>query len=311
MGLINVDMLGWQLLISLRLLQGIAFGAEMSSAIIISIESSKSRSLEHGFVISGSALGSIVGSLSCFYLFSFFTKNEILEYAWRFPFIFAGAVSIVCYFLRKNLSESININELYGKNNQSNIIRSSLSNFVKFFPHIILSCVVITLPAIMIIANLHLPGVMSEMMGLDRSSIHFDSMMGIAVLMFFNPFIQELSRLSVYIVFMIFPALALLSYMSLIQGNTLFFFIFFQAIISMCMIYLFKIVVYSFPPYFRVTGMSIAYNFAFIGASFFPIVLKNIEILNVMNVAIYAILFFISFFLLLTKNNKLKSAEAN
>lgn len=303
-GLINVDMLGWQLLIALRLLQGIAFGAEMSNAVIISIESSKSKSLEHGFVLSGSALGSIIGSLSCFYLFTFFDKKEILNYAWRFPFIFAGIISIVCYFLRKNLSESIKIEDLYGENKQNNIIKSSLGNLVKFFPQIALSAIVITLPAIMIIANLHLPSVMQDLMGLNRSSVHFDSMMGIAVMMFFNPFIQELSRLNVYVLFMIFPGLALLAYMSILQSNTLFFFIFFQAIISMLMVFLFKIVVYSFPPYFRVTGMSIAYNIAFIAASFFPILLKNTEMLNAMNIITYAILFGLSFITIFIKSKQ-------
>lgn len=306
---LNVDLFGMQLLIIFRLLQGVAFGAEMSSAVVIAIESSHHKSPEHGFVISGSALGTVMASLSCFYLFAFFTQDEITEYAWRFPFFLAGIVSLACYFMRKNLSESLDIDNMYGNVTTNNIMSTSIRNFFIFLPEIIASIFIISLPAVMIITNLHLPGVLNNLMGLDRSMVHFDSMIGIAVLMFFNPFMHQLSRLPSYIYVLLFPAFGLLSYSSLMQGNTLFFFVFYQAIISMLMISLFKIVVYGLPVKFRVSGMSFAYNIAFIGASFFPILLKDIHSITPVQIVGYAIMFCIALLYMLSKQKVVCQSE--
>ncbi|MEL7432139.1 MAG: MFS transporter [Chlamydiota bacterium] len=96
------------MLVALRLLQGISFGAELPSAATIVVESSHQRVLGRacGLVLSGTSLGALMATFVLAALSSFFTDQEIIAYAWRLPFIFGGVLAWVALYSRKHLYET-------------------------------------------------------------------------------------------------------------------------------------------------------------------------------------------------------------
>ena len=95
-------------LIALRVIQGLSLGGEVPGAITFLAEHAPAK--RRGFtlsvlcsaVIGGVLLGSAVGTA----LNVLTSDEEMLAYAWRWPFIFGGALAFVGYFARRRLVES-------------------------------------------------------------------------------------------------------------------------------------------------------------------------------------------------------------
>ncbi|MFY7843288.1 MAG: MFS transporter [Rhabdochlamydiaceae bacterium] len=96
------------LLVFLRILQGLSFGAEMPGAITVVCENIKTekKGLFLSFVVSSVSLGAMLASLVLYLLTHFFSREEILLGAWRYPFWIGGLLGIVCLILRQNLNET-------------------------------------------------------------------------------------------------------------------------------------------------------------------------------------------------------------
>jgi MFS family permease len=288
----------WTMIILLRIIQGIAFGSEMPNAVTIAIESSKSSKIrEHGFILSGSAMGSIIGSFMCFAIFKFLSNDEVIDFGWRIPFIFGGVVSLIVFFIRKNLSESLLVT-------RKEFFSHTIKGIFKNFPQIIFSIIVILFPAVLIITNLHLPGILSSMYELDRSYIHIISTIGIALMMFVNPFLSHLFNLPSYIYSLVFLVSCVLSYVCFINLQIVPFFIFYQFVISLSLFYFMQLVCESFEQNFRVTGVGISYNTAFILSSFCVFGIRNLDE-NFSYIILYFALFILSIIFLRNKSKSL------
>ncbi len=59
-----------------------------------------------GLVTSGLTIGILMGSLAATWLNSVFTPEEILDVAWRYPFLMGGVFGLVAVYLRRWLSET-------------------------------------------------------------------------------------------------------------------------------------------------------------------------------------------------------------
>ena len=96
------------LLLALRILQGAAVGGEVPSAWVFVAEHAPAghRGYALGFLQAGLTFGYLIGALAATFLAQMFTPAEILDYAWRYPFLLGGLFGVIGVWLRRWLSET-------------------------------------------------------------------------------------------------------------------------------------------------------------------------------------------------------------
>ncbi|MFT0211862.1 MFS transporter [Pseudomonas sp. F1_0610] len=104
----TIGILAPVLLILMRMLQGAAIGGEMPGAwVFIAEHTPKHRyGLGIGVLTSGITGGIMLGFLVSILIDVVFTKQEVLDYAWRIPFIVGGLFGVISVYLRRFLSET-------------------------------------------------------------------------------------------------------------------------------------------------------------------------------------------------------------
>jgi MHS family proline/betaine transporter-like MFS transporter len=96
------------ILILMRMLQGLSVGGEHTGSIIYLTElsSHKDRAFSAAIPFVGTILGVLLGSLVGVSIFSIFTHDAIVEWAWRIPFFMGVFIAIIGVVIRKYLPES-------------------------------------------------------------------------------------------------------------------------------------------------------------------------------------------------------------
>ena len=96
------------LLLALRVLQGAAVGGEVPSAWVFVAEHAPAghRGYALGFLQAGLTFGYLIGALTATFLAQAFTPAEILDYAWRYPFLLGGVFGVIGVWLRRWLNET-------------------------------------------------------------------------------------------------------------------------------------------------------------------------------------------------------------
>jgi MFS family permease len=104
----TIGILAPVLLILMRMLQGAAIGGEMPGAwVFIAEHTPKNRyGLGIGVLTSGITGGILLGFLVSIMIDLSFTRQEILDGAWRIPFIVGGLFGVISVYLRRFLSET-------------------------------------------------------------------------------------------------------------------------------------------------------------------------------------------------------------
>lgn len=96
------------LILCCRLIQGISLGGEFSSSIIYLIENAPQN--KRGFFGSwadmGSSIGMILATLTCLTLTCFLSKEQILSWGWRLPFLPGIILGILGLIMRRQLNEA-------------------------------------------------------------------------------------------------------------------------------------------------------------------------------------------------------------
>jgi MFS family permease len=94
--------------LALRVLQGAAVGGEVPSAWVFVAEHAPAghRGYALGFLQAGLTFGYLLGALTATFLAQAFTPAEILDYAWRYPFLLGGVFGVIGVWLRRWLSET-------------------------------------------------------------------------------------------------------------------------------------------------------------------------------------------------------------
>ncbi len=105
------------LLLAMRMLQGAAIGGEMPGAwVFVAEHLPKERyGLGIGVLTSGITGGILLGSIVAIVINHVYTQQEVLDYAWRYPFILGGVFGFIAVYLRRFLSETPIFKELAAK----------------------------------------------------------------------------------------------------------------------------------------------------------------------------------------------------
>lgn len=96
------------ILLALRILQGAAVGGEVPSAWVFVAEHAPvgHRGYALGVLQAGLTFGYLLGALTATWLARVFTPAEVLDYAWRIPFLLGGVFGVVGVWLRRWLRET-------------------------------------------------------------------------------------------------------------------------------------------------------------------------------------------------------------
>ncbi|WP_238149097.1 MFS transporter [Arsenophonus endosymbiont of Aleurodicus floccissimus] len=104
-------------LLLMRIMQGAAIGGEMLGAwVFIAEHTPKQRyGLAIGTLTLGITGGILLGSIIAITIEYYFTEQQIVDFAWRIPFIMGGLFGFIAVYLRRFLQETPIFKELRHK----------------------------------------------------------------------------------------------------------------------------------------------------------------------------------------------------
>ncbi|MCW2267332.1 Proline/betaine transporter [compost metagenome] len=172
------------ILLALRILQGAAVGGEVPSAWVFVAEHAPvgRRGYALGFLQAGLTFGYLLGALTATALAQWFTAEEILDYAWRYPFLLGGVFGVVGVWLRRWLSETPVFLALRERREQPVAfpLRTVLREHRRALaPAVLLTCVLTSAVVVLVVIT---PTIMQQRFGMDAGHTFALSSMGIVFL---------------------------------------------------------------------------------------------------------------------------------
>ncbi|MFQ6572924.1 MFS transporter [Pseudomonas sp. UM16] len=172
------------ILLALRIFQGAAVGGEVPSAWVFVAEHAPAgrRGYALGFLQAGLTFGYLLGALTATALAQLFTAQEILDYAWRLPFLLGGVFGVVGVWLRRWLSETPVFLALRERREQPVAfpLRTVLREHRRALtPAVLLTCVLTSAVVVLVVIT---PTVMQQRFGMSAGYTFALSSMGIVFL---------------------------------------------------------------------------------------------------------------------------------
>ncbi|RZA04348.1 MAG: MFS transporter, partial [Proteobacteria bacterium] len=172
------------LLLALRILQGAAVGGEVPSAWVFVAEHVplRRRGYALGFLQAGLTFGYLLGALTATVLARVYTPQEILDWAWRLPFLLGGVFGVVGVWLRRLLSETPVFLAMRARSEQVSefslrtVLREHRASLI---PAVLLTCVLTSAVVVLVVIT---PTVMQQRFGLDARHTFALSSLGIVFL---------------------------------------------------------------------------------------------------------------------------------
>ncbi|WP_160109551.1 MFS transporter [Pseudomonas izuensis] len=172
------------LLLLLRVLQGAAVGGEVPSAWVFVAEHAPvgHRGYALGFLQAGLTFGYLLGALTATFLAQAFTPAEILDYAWRYPFLLGGVFGVIGVWLRRWLSETPVFMAMQARREEAVELplRAVLREHrLAMLPAMILTCVLTSAVVVFVVIT---PTMMQKTFGMTASHTFALSALGIVFL---------------------------------------------------------------------------------------------------------------------------------
>ena len=171
------------LLFTIRIVQGLAVGADVSGVWVFVSEfvSEKNKPLALGFISASTTFGLLLAGLVALLINSVFSHEQVLEFAWRLPFVLGGIFGIFACFLRKKLSETPVFEELQKKRQ---IFKFPLLQALKTHKMPMLVCFLMSIVLSAGVATLTIiPQNFSELLGFnDTQSLLYTNLAIVAVI---------------------------------------------------------------------------------------------------------------------------------
>jgi len=172
------------LLIFLRILQGISFGAELPGAITVICESTdkQKQGFYTGYVISSVSLGSMLATFMLVVLSATLDNQQTISWGWRIPFLFGGLLAVANYFIRKYMDETPEFIQ-----QQANVRQTSRQSvkapiallFKEYLQQVLVGIGLTLLISGLVIFYLYLPTYLSNYFSYQLEDIYFAMTVGL------------------------------------------------------------------------------------------------------------------------------------
>lgn len=251
------------LLLTSRLLQGLAIGGELPSMIVYVTESMpKKRGYAIGGILAGTDSGLLLGLLINFIILHTLNHQQIYDYGWRIPFIAGGILCFVSYIIRKNLHETKAFDNIKEK------AKLPIVEVITKYPLQVLTSIGITgvMAAFVMIAIIFMPTFISQLAKIDNP--HLSIYLLIATFLtvvsaYFTGLIANHYNPKRIMLFSLFGALisVILAFKFIQHSNDL--------LLGLCILTICQgifatlsplLISYIFPANVRLTGVAVSYN---------------------------------------------------
>src|SRR5476651_625832 len=172
------------LLLALRILQGAAVGGEVPSAWVFVAEHAPPghQGYALGVLQAGLTFGYLLGALTATILARIYSPGEILDFAWRFPFLLGGVFGVIGVWLRRWLSETPVFMALQARREEGEEVplQAVLRTHRRaILPAMLLTCVLTSAVVVLVVVT---PTVMQKVFGMSASHTFALSSLGIVFL---------------------------------------------------------------------------------------------------------------------------------
>lgn len=156
------------LLLSLRLMQGLALGGELPSTYVYISESMpQKQGIGFGITMFGVNFGLLLGMLINQLLTLILSSADIEAYGWRLPFIFGGLLCIISYRIRQTLSETSAFAKIHNK--PTFPLWSLIKNH---FPQVLAGIAITSIMSgLVVVTIVFMPTYLNEIVGIDTTFI--------------------------------------------------------------------------------------------------------------------------------------------
>ncbi len=270
------------ILLHLRVLQGAAVGGEVPSAWVFVAEHApyRHRGYALGMLQAGLTFGYLLGALTATVLARTYNPAEILDFAWRYPFLLGGVFGIVGVWLRRWLSETPVFMALQARRevDEALPLREVLNNHRRaILPAMLLTCVLTSAVVVLVVIT---PTVMQKSFGMSASHTFALSSLGIVFLnigcVLAGLLVDRLGAWRAVLIYsLLLPLGAFVLYACLISGAQWISVAYAIAGLACGVVGVVpSVMVGLFPTRIRVSGISFTYNIAYaIWASITPLLL--------------------------------------
>ena len=256
------------LLAGCRILQGLSFGGELPGAMTIvsefSAESRKGRGAS--LVMASTSLGALLASGVLYALTTLLTREDIVSWGWRLPFLGGGILGLALLIARNTIQET----PVFQALQQKTTIHKPLINLLKTHQLSLLKGIALTaFMAALILTNLYFPYFIPKFYGYEPKAVFLGSTISLIFVVFIFPFtgmfvdyLRNRTKTLRWTCFL-YMALSVPSYMLLSNGSTFFlisFLIIQQMFIALFASAFFPILLHLFSPEVRYTGVALCYN---------------------------------------------------
>ncbi|MBS0627363.1 MAG: MFS transporter [Verrucomicrobia bacterium] len=274
-------------LLILRLLQGLSFGAELPGAITVINEHSEKKTwgIYTGFVISSVSLGATLASFVLYVLSEALSRETILSWGWRIPFLLGGVFSLANYFIRKHLNETPEFVQLQ-KNRKKTSLKDPLLTLIRDHKKsLILGISMTGIMSSLVIFFLSFPTYIHTHFGYELKNGYLAVTWGMIWSAFSLPFCgwfaDKIGKAKTYLLTCLTFSVCCFSFFSLLGIGTitslLIFTTLYQTTISFLSVSYFSIIPAIFSTDVRYTGLSFCYNIVYCIIGCTPMFLVSVK----------------------------------
>lgn len=270
------------LLFMLRLVQGLAQGAELPGAITFLSEhaQSKNQGLLCGVLFFAVGSGALLSTLVNYLLTNFLTKEQMLAYGWRLPFLLAGLLGIVGWKIRKKTTET----PLFLAQSKLEIVRVPFFTLIKhYFPKILIGLGLVGSGAVLVNFGIFIPTFLQTHFNYLPRDTYLVTTFGFAIdflLIIFGFIADKITFKRFYLIgvsvaiIALYPIFLLLKIHSL---TALFFFVFLYHFLILPLAACYPAMIARlFPTKVRYSGVAISYVGAYSIAGFAPLIINSL-----------------------------------
>lgn len=260
----------------LRIIQGVAFGAELPGALTFLLEHihGKRRGWYCGLLIAAVAFGVTFGSAINYLLTAALSNAQMLQWGFRIPFVFGALLAIAGFFIRRKIAETPLFLALNSKRNSS--LQEISSKHIK---SILIGVGVVLFPACFVTFLLAFPVYLHEVFHYTETDIFLVNTLGYLwsalLIPFFGGLSDYLGRKKLFIfALLLMVMLAPWTFGQLLKSTYSGLFLFMgisQTLLAMFAATYFVLLPENFPTEVRFTATALSYNAAYTIAALIPL----------------------------------------
>jgi len=266
------------LLVVFRIMQGLSFGGELPGAMTIVAEFSpvSNRGRRASLVVASTSLGALLASGVLSVLSMALSKEEIIAWGWRLPFLGGGILGLLLLIARKTIQETPIFESFQDRAKNRKLMRDLLGGQKL---SLVRGAALTAFMAAMIMTNLYFPYYIPEFFGYENSDVYLGTTLSLVFSVLVLPIMgmladsfREKTRMLQWVC-VAYSVLSVPAFSLLLVGSKLALVAFLmvqQLFIALFAACFFPILIRIFPPEVRYTGIALCYNLTWAAMATLP-----------------------------------------